>query len=941
MVRFLPEQIVGHVIRVCRGKDIVNKSIPIPIDIPSGTLAICDKISTDGTRIDIRLLKDGTPYQGIPADFFDVGALYIARGKPLPVRIVTPDIPSVANLTRTFSDLGNDPIREGIATFLEGVAFHRTRIPHLYRRHLRLMKDKATMRSSATRVCNAVRAVNPNLLSKMTKKDYTFQDLIGTLPEFDTTDHSAGCYLIVMSDQPKKAEKHGRTYAYVGQSGDMGLRQREHSKSMRLPSDDAYHRSLYKTMREVEQVRFYKLSESPLTEDGSEDNATGLRELAEQIFILLLGSYNVLLADRLEARAGVESEDVADKHAKSYNAYYLYKLYRDLADSAFKLAGCSPPTNTGRWDKFGLRNGRNWDSPFGGQSLPDYNDRIIWVQTETHDRYIFRRAPMKLGPAGMISSMGYRDHGPARKHFRPYLTVKAEERARIGIDVGDTFYASWELMKNEVKHPQCHFRLRDIAPWSNWGHVNTLGIKLSFKSRKLDKWVTHYLQKEPIVYPVEPPVSDVPSDTSYSIGTGLYSFFTGAQYPGALDWQAEFGTANVLVLEVDHFNQVVILTSRTSPLFALPKVELQWNVVRDQMRTLGLQHVNGPFGQGRDNSWFTDPAYYEEGAHSKGKGGRPYDFSACDHCTVLQRSAFTGSTGVPEGMDDKCIRYKDSDTCSNCLKRGLLCSWTIEPVIFGRYGHYRLLPNGKRVRQILRGGDLHAKMIPAMFKQPKAADSLLVYTDHEPPLGYQAVQPTDDDQDLNAPFAPTTITGMPFRPYGIAPPAGSTMSAMPTTSLPAGHESMSLGQLAQALGHGQGTSTQTAPTSALLRRPTSPGQRLVHWQVQNQIDPDPLPAPPPGYHHMGPRPHLTPAEHQAFLNWSTPIWNLIHEGDRLDPANLRYSQIRVQMIGLMRAGETDPNHSPAVRAAVRHENDRAFEWWYSFGYMPSVFFRRN
>ncbi|KAM0721022.1 hypothetical protein Q7P37_003307 [Cladosporium fusiforme] len=665
------------------------------------------------------MIQSRTPnvrLQFVPTSCLEIGARYL-ENQAKPVVLVGPIFQSLIIRPEppgnTSYSNDSDPFRRGVAFFLSGVWDHRSNLPLLSEEVRALISTDSHIKQTAQRIRNNVHQVNPWFFSAISNSNFTLEAVESTLTTADYDDHDAGIYLIILSHFKKGERLEGSLpIGYVGQSGDIGGRLRSHK---RTADSNESGQEVHQVWRQAGRRRYYKLAVHQRDEGGSDKTGKAMRDIMETTFMMIFGtmSSRVMVPRLLTSNNDTLGGDIA----RSYDAQEMAKLFTNLARNAFTRAGFSIPGVSGRRD-FGLAPyGCNYTIPLGGEVGPAY-ERTTWVRQGFGDLWSFRRAPLTFKKDKRVCNMSYSSH--EGNSLTLIIQPSEEELRQMGIQYGEEFFPTWEVMKpGKGVHAIPFFRLCDIGPWSNWHYANKVAFKLVWYSKKDKKWKARYLQRQARHRFVDKCVAPG-ALLDYSLGIGIFSYFTRSRFPQAQSWSADFNLARIIVVSVNGFEQTITLSHLLSPAEDLSGKgpDLNANVARVKMENLGLQNVNGPW-KGFDWGWLDDPTMWKDGVISQdAKQKRGYKGrTRCDTC-------FLAATSYHSGMHTatyKCVRVGNSNICEPCAKLGRPCSWTGIAYLYG--AQIWLEETG---RSKAKYGELHLKAVKALLCQPTNENALKV-----------------------------------------------------------------------------------------------------------------------------------------------------------------------------------------------------------------------
>jgi hypothetical protein len=252
-------------------------------------------------------------------------------------------------------------------------------------------------------------------------------------------------------------------------------------------------------------------------------------------------------------------------------------------------------------------------------------------------------------------------------------------------------------------HPAPFFLNPSIGAFDNWSYANKSHFKVAWWSKTDQKWRVRFYQHgagkslETKNYFMG---SDEGCLSSYALGVALYAHFVRSWWPSAPAFLPRWGIADMLRVDVDMFRGQIDVKIVTGPLATLTEPLLSLEGARWELKNAGFELVDKKIDQYMDFHWLTDPKYFKSGAVPE--AWRVTGIKArkkCDYCALL---GLLGSKW-------QCEQHQNTNRCINCIKRGIPCSWTKAPKLYGldwELGVDKLSlkssePGLKRVRELL------------------------------------------------------------------------------------------------------------------------------------------------------------------------------------------------------------------------------------------------
>ena len=562
--------------------------------------------------------------QHVPIANLDFGPLYIAETEDIPVELRGFDSIAVSSRPPGASSYRNDtdPFRRSIAAFLSGVWVNRPRLPFFSRHHEAWLRTDDLIKSTTQRFRDNVKRVNPQFFTTLGNAQSTMENFQAILARTDASSKAAGVYLAVISDFRAGSTRHGmRPHTYVGQSNNIGRRIKEHTDTA---AGNHKGQEVHQTMRDARSIRWYKLAQHDVDEGGSDSLGFAMRDIMETTFMMIFSTMSV----RVIAPTARNTPTLASDISLDFDDQNLAQMFTRIAQQAFGREGIILP----RLPPFGLhRYGCNYTIPLGGEGFADY-ERTVWTRKDNATNWSFHRPSLELQKDMRVTIMHYRDHSDKRPNLM--IQPTSQEIKDMGIKVGDEYFVVWEVQK-KGQHPVPFFRLCEIGCWSNWHYANKVAFKLVWRCARGPEagiWKTKYVQRQARPRFVENCVAPG-SLLDYSLGVGIYCFFTRTRFPRAQDWSANFGPAVIVTATVDNFAQKITVASADIALYErLTGPTLDPRIARARMVRLGLHHVEGPW-QGLTFEWLSDRSLWKNGIIPEPRSLRGYKGrKKCDYC---------------------------------------------------------------------------------------------------------------------------------------------------------------------------------------------------------------------------------------------------------------------------------------------------------------------
>lgn len=604
--------------------------------------------------------RAGRPRCVVPLKHITVGAKNTGKYE---VTRTAPHITQLSLQPPLLSAPGPGDLRNHFSAFLTGVWEAREKLPQLQTRHRYWLENPDKIRGTCHRIQESIRKCSPKLLDVLARDDFTLKDVMNACKTVRGDNVSAGCYLRVYSDfDPESEWADYDPFGYDGQTNNQSRRNREHQRnSLQEKFKYSHH---YQIMNAARKVEVFQLCQHDENEGGSALNGKGMRDITEQLLMVMLRLYStkaLSMKDKID-QVGEAEEQLSDRG--------LSALFNEIGTLSFKQTGFADPWQPGRKVPFGSGGGANFKSPLGGDQGEAY-EKVPWSVTDQPDMWIFHRSSMVLGSDRRVFATDFKEN---RGNFDNINVAMDAGPEGMTPQVGDTFWIQFEVMKpGKGEHPVPFFRNATIGAYENWEYANMIAFKIFWKSKATGKFYVKYWQRN-VPKPLYVPGHYKNCHRRYALGVALYAYFVRSEWPNKPACVPSFGYANLAMVEVNHLRQQVNINVLTRSLAILkgPKEDLR--PVIELMKAAGLHNVNGPW-QSLDHSYVDDPNTYENGVLPNGmvRAGLRQRRS-CDACAIYIEAVSSAS---------ECSRVGDSNRCQECVLRGLPCSWTPTPIIFG------------------------------------------------------------------------------------------------------------------------------------------------------------------------------------------------------------------------------------------------------------------
>lgn len=562
----------------------------------------------------------GPPNASIPLSHIEVGPVsgHWTINHNAPQVSITRAAPRVGS-----RELPANDVRRHFEGILTGISEHQHRLPNLNVYHRALIDSKKSVESSADMIKGNIAVGAPKLLALLNSgKNFDIDQLREACPPVTKDTHKAGIYIRIYSGFPKGSNYYGMILIYIGQSVDMAERNGAHDRDCWNKNKSGFSGGHYTCAREARKIEVLQLCVHYVQEGGSDDAGTARRDLMENVLMLVFGTYSeyaLKWREELTSRKSVEQAILSN-----YDSREATLLYWELAQTAFKMSGWTPCVLR---ESFGVAGGLNVTSPFGGEVFRDY-EKLLWSRQSLPDRDIFHRSGRLMDKRGRVMHMQGRrqDAHGAKVSFTHELSKQQRDDPSFP-QTGETYWLVVEVMKpGHGIHEVPYFRLEELGCWDNYSSANKVAFKMIWCRN--NKWYTCYLQREQMFQTFD--ASKPGALHRYVMGVATYAYFMRTGWPNPPDFYVSFGTADVVDISYNNFNQTVDVAVLAQPLAELQHPQLNEDWVADKMEDLGLQSVNGAW-QSFDYGWTKDPA---KAALIKTHRYKPKLRKICDSCAI-------------------------------------------------------------------------------------------------------------------------------------------------------------------------------------------------------------------------------------------------------------------------------------------------------------------
>ncbi|KAK4546082.1 hypothetical protein LTR36_002219 [Oleoguttula mirabilis] len=786
---YTTDTVKGHVFQAKKNvKCKISKGDRVPggpadLTVDKGEIGEIREVSKDGNQF-LVCLRDRREAPSVPIAINAVDVSPALFGK----WTIDYQLPGFGGIRNASSDTMSDSPSGGVAKHIEallvGVADNRDRIPDIVI-YKRFLQNSKSIQDTANAMKNNINKASPQLAALLASNSFNIWNIWDRAPHFGSHEETiidptsyCGIYLIVYWDFKDNSEFSG-VYIYIGQSKDMVVRLKYHRTDMFYLKSDAYWTEHYRCARKAKKWTAMRFCVQDPNEGGSLEEAQRLRNLYENLAMLLTRSYAKKVSDVTVAQSRAQAKGIAQAVTKSYSHLELGVLFNSIADAAFAKSGYADPKTR---SSFGVTGGLNVSSPVGGEHATF--DRIVWSleRIPKANRMIFHRpaltlAPEKAGAGGntyrTLGYMKYRHFGESTSNAKAKMEFLRSAESDLP-EPGDVIWSTWEVMDKDCVHATPAFPIGDVGCWSNWHDVLRLGYKIIWQSQKSSKFYYKYLQwAAPRTCLRAISDNKTGSVTSYAYGAGILAHLLKSTWPGREEqgFVPDFGPAHIVEVIYDAFRQTATCQPVTAPLEQLSGPIYSENAVLSQLGALRvtehgvqkhLENINGDW-QGLDWAWLEDhrQTYEQIYKQKKGQASSVKAFKVlirqnnqrknCDFCMYRFLSDEVEGAALSTTGLGACDRFKDDqgveqDFCMPCFLRGIRCSWTRADWLGGddwgieKEGMLRHAASSRHF-----SGNFYKAAHKAFFRQPENVKGLATYEIPNP--GFEIVDGKEDDTE--------------------------------------------------------------------------------------------------------------------------------------------------------------------------------------------------
>lgn len=641
---------VGYPFRAIHDYD-ADDTTPDQISITKGTEGkVLGQISAGWTEVGI---KQSDVAGWVPSSYIEVN-----RGRKVGDIRIQHDLARVTTTSTDFSTLEispKDSLDKAIIALVAGFKEKMSEFAFISDNIRKILTDDAKRLKF---IHDLTDALSPSYRRLMTKPGVTLEDFRKDARKVDSSETRTGIYLRITSDFKDKVSRLPELYvgmtqdSYTSRFGGHVIDANRVEPVQNLASASA---------QDSTRMEMYAIA--PIEDAENEELL-----LAEQIMILINATYRPnFYEEGMEdefAEANENPTEVLREIVKITSHKEKALALNSLADTIFSQSDVNfIPLRLRKGIKAGK--GLNHSSPIGENY--ERSEKTLWIKVEKPG---VKEAYYRSGlPLSYLSANTYRT--PIM-----FLDRVTGQRAEINIQfvkadphppVGTLLYAVWEISLTGPHHTPWA-RLNGIGLPVDWHIANTLALRVEWQEG--NEWKYIYQQAEQVLRFC--PTDDQGALQNYAVAMGTIRFLSQVRQHNPRSWFYDHGTARLKSLTFDYFTQTVHLKEVAPPGRPWKRPQFKTEAqIRSEMVAAGCLNVGGAW---QVRAW-------RDGVAKVVAGQGNYlsnQTKSCDACYIAAR--YRGDVEVQSHHRFKCERHVDgnteTDTCENCYRRGLLCSWT-------------------------------------------------------------------------------------------------------------------------------------------------------------------------------------------------------------------------------------------------------------------------
>lgn len=574
-----------------------------------------------------------------------------------------------------------DPITMAASTFFSAARSNKHLLP-LMTETIRDLTDKEISTVSHT-IRAGVEDVSPALLAVLESSNYTLAQIMDTATNIQQgggKQEIAGVYLIVHQNAP------GLSEVYVGSSNNVEHRFSQHDSNSRDPKHAAAH---YRSWRRTTEHRMFLLCRIDASRAGGRQNLY----FAELFFIaMVIGSYpswllshqpndmhvasefaeqsddpdNIFFyptnainpfntgaasetlnpsAQQSEAAGGRTSTATVLAEGEKINPNFLVMrsvatMIADLAQDTMRVTQW--PGGSHR-EAFGPVKGLNVSTPLC--YTEHHTDPIVYMKLNWPQHMdVFVRSSQKVnkGAQGGHKLQLFKTAGSDR-------LLQSYWRRDVEPPSGTDVFVYIEIMHNDQPHPHGYARLPDFPGASDWDTARSLGIRITWRDSETNVPRSRHIQSS----------LKAQMSTTRRGPPGSYS-----QAMGVIRSLRQQKLAANAPKMLDLYPPALIVRGAFNWLDQTFYVDTMPNITEVQA------------GYPYNPTTRTQVLVQQYGAQNLHRPWASKDRSRCDLCYVCHSRDRGNRLDVASAPSQQCTQVPGTESCTNCINYGILCTWT-------------------------------------------------------------------------------------------------------------------------------------------------------------------------------------------------------------------------------------------------------------------------
>jgi hypothetical protein len=437
----------------------------------------------------------------------------------------------------------------------------------------------------------------------------------------------------------------------------------------------------------------------------------GILALAEQLLVFLLGSYSdqisayapMSLHDHTATTDGTEDADAfvevtgeimeefyeadpevaslsdGDARARARQAILEHAgvvstLYKRVGDTTCLVSGWEPATSRTNFNDGGLNigtglvTGLNITTPAGSLF-----DQVFWTRWTAADGSVSYRRPA----TNMATNFVVCTIGTPSKRVDIYQISRNSAPGKVNIPVGTKVHVVLEVFAGSKPHPRSWLGLPTTCLMEDAERADSLAVHLEWRNDAGETQI-EYLRyiNSPLYYNTAP--GHEGQFDGMGIAVGILDYLENQVVVGGRrPFLRYFGTARMLNQTRDYLRQLIELEIETeAPFRAQDDGPRPYDVIHQELVDAGAHGIDQEFGT------FSAPA--TDSCETRTRCDRCEISNGLTHhpgglpATCADREKLLEICSAPTGADDcQCVRARGTNTCTNCQKTGIPCTYTV------------------------------------------------------------------------------------------------------------------------------------------------------------------------------------------------------------------------------------------------------------------------